>query len=100
MPPRSTSARARNEERVSAGELRQWGGTVAATVIGFAGALETGPEAVCEAMQDAGVTPMVDTARRGDKSTDKHDERPDDPGRRSLALTTEDFQAVAEEAET
>lgn len=39
-------------------------GIVTGTVEDFARALDVSPETVCEAMQDAGVTLMVDTARQ------------------------------------
>lgn len=96
MAARHTSVIASGEEQFTSGELRQWGGIVAGTIADFAGALEVSSEAVLQAVQDTGVTPMVDTGRRGDKSTEDHGPRPDDPERRSLAFTTDDFQAVVE----
>ncbi len=52
------------KEQFTAGDIAVWGGIVAGTVADFAGALETGPKAVLQAMREAHVTPMVDTARQ------------------------------------
>lgn len=60
-------------------------------------ALKTSPEAVCEAVQSAGEDATVDTARRGSKSSESHDERPTDPEWRPPAFTTEVFKTVTKE---
>ena len=96
MPARGASALARDGERFSAGELRQWGGTAWGTVKDFAGALERTPKTVLKAVEETGVELMVDTARPDGKSSKHHDDRPEDPERRSLAFTTEAFEAVVE----
>ena len=67
------------------GEIHVWGGIVSGRVAHLAGALETTPGALLDAVDAAGVTPMVDTAKQNGR---KDRDRPTDPEKRCLAFTT------------
>ena len=75
-------------------------GVVAGFVVEYAEALDVAPVAVLGAVEAAGVTPMVDTGRRGSKSNDNHGPRPTDPEQRCLAMTRVDFARVLAEAQS
>lgn len=70
-----------------------WGGIVSARLVDYAGALETTPGAVLSALDREGIEPLTDTAQ--EKGQSRSEGRPTDPTLRSLALTKQDFQAVA-----
>jgi hypothetical protein len=76
-----------------AGDLNEHGGIIAGRVVQFADALETEPTAVFDAMQAAGVEPMVDTAKANPGANKKRD-RPTAPSMRCLAMTRRDFARV------
>jgi hypothetical protein len=71
-------------------------GIVSGRVTQYADALEVETEAVMDAVETAGVTPMVDTA--DSKARESHD-RPDDPSTRCLAMTRDGFARVLAEVQ-
>jgi hypothetical protein len=79
-----------------AGDLNEHGGIISGRVTQYADALQITTGAVLEAVEAAGVTPMVDTARQNDG---KERDRPTDPDRRCLAMTRNDFARVLTEAQ-
>jgi hypothetical protein len=100
MPVRGTSALPTEEDAFTTGEPSVWGGIIAGTVEDFGTALDVTPARFLEAMRDARVRPMVDTARRGEKSKEHHHDRPDDPERRSLAFEVEDLGEITDALST
>ena len=82
------------------GGLNVQRGVVAGFVVQYAEALDVAPEAVLDAVETAGITPMVDTGRRGSKSNANHGPRPTDPEQRCLAMTRSDFARVLAEAQS
>jgi hypothetical protein len=81
------------------GEVEAWGGIVTARLADLADAAGTTPAAFLEAAEQAGRTPIVDTARPKNTRGDSPD-RPTDPTVRCLAFTREDFQAVVASAQS
>jgi hypothetical protein len=78
------------------GELSVWGGIVSARLSDYAGALDSTPQAVLDAVEAEGITPAVDTAEAKGRGDDR--ERPTEPGLRCLAFTREDFRRLVEAA--
>jgi hypothetical protein len=75
-------------------DRQTWGGIVSARLAEYAAALGCTPDEVLAAIEAAGVEPMTDTAEPKGRGPAK--DRPTDPELRSLALTTEDLEAVRE----
>lgn len=76
------------------GELSVWGGVVSARLEDIAGALETTPEAVLDAIDAEGIDPAVDTAEPKGRGDDR--DRPAEPELRCLAFTRRDFRRLCE----
>jgi hypothetical protein len=62
----------------------------------MAGALNSTPEEVLDAVERKGIEPMLDTAKPKGQGKDR--DRPTDPGLRCLALTRENFGRLVEAA--
>jgi hypothetical protein len=77
---------------VSGDSLEAWGGIVSAHLEDWAGELGCTPEDVLGAVKSAGIDPLVDTAEPKGRGKDR--DRPEDPGLRCLALTTDDVQTL------
>jgi len=75
------------------GKIEAWGGIVAARLSDYAGARDSTPEAVLDAVDAEGIDPAVDTAEA--KGREDHD-RPTSPELRCLAFTREDFARLVE----
>jgi hypothetical protein len=75
------------------GELSVWGGIASARLSDYAGALETSPQAILDAVDAEGIDLILDTAEKG-QASDR--ERPTSPELRCLAFTREDFRRLVE----
>jgi len=73
------------------GEIEVWGGIVSARLSDYAGALDSTPEEVLNAVDAEGIEPVLDTAEP--KGREDHD-RPTDPDLRCLAFSREDFRRL------
>lgn len=75
------------------GEISAYHGIVSAYLADLADLLNASPTGVLEAMEQADVEPMMDTATPGN-GQESHD-RPTDPELRCIALTEQDLRRVA-----
>lgn len=76
------------------GEIEAWGGIVSARLSDYAGALNSTPQAVLDAVEAEGIEPAVDTAEAKGQASDG--DRPTEPKLRCLAFTREDFARLVE----
>lgn len=88
--PRHTVVRTEGVARYTSGTIEAWGGIASASVADWAEHFDCTPEDVLQTIEQAGVEPLVDTAKQ--KGQDR--ERPTDPALRCLALTTTDTQTL------
>lgn len=76
------------------GEINIEGGIVSGRLADLAEVLNTTPEGILGSMRQAGIEPMVDTARDKGRSRNAG-ERPTNPELRSLAFPVRDLRKVA-----
>lgn len=88
-----STARSADTDPFEDGELTREYGLVTGRVVQFAEALDCDPSEVLDAVEGT-VEPLVDTAKENPGSGKSYD-RPEDPEKRCLAFTEEDFRRVA-----
>lgn len=92
MPERGLSARTTGVESHSSGDLEAWGGIVSGHVTDWADRLDVTPERFLDACDEVEI--LFDTAT--EKGSGKKRDRPTDPALRSVAMTAEAAETVAE----
>lgn len=93
MPARAVQARSHDVDPHTSGDgLEAWGGIISAHLDDWAKELNCTPNAVLDAVETAGIEPVVDTAEPKGQGKDRA--RPTDPALRSLALTRDDAKRL------